>query len=58
MNKGLLKCHPDKCKHRIIGKTIVGSIEYCMTINNTTHPLDTIEKAETLKGHCRNKAVF
>ena len=37
-----------------IGKTNDGSIEYFMTLNNTKHPLDTIEKQKDI----RHKAVL
>ena len=43
-NKWLLKFHPSKCKHMTIGNNNIGEIKYSMTLNNSIHPLDIIEK--------------
>ena len=43
-NKWLLKFHPSKCKHMIIGNNNIGEIKYSMTLNKSIYPLDTIEK--------------
>ena len=47
-NKWLLKFHPSKCKHMTIGNNNIGEIKYSMTLNNSTHPLDTIKKQNDL----------
>ena len=47
-DKWLLKCHSDKCKPMTVGKNEVGTIKYSMTLNDTKHPFDTIEKQKDL----------